>query len=136
MDHVIEQAHEDGYERLGILTGSKLQFLEQDVKVVLDFQNQLMIREDSDKKLLYKFVENEETLNEVLLYSDKISVFLKIFTNQFLYQDSSCIIRYRLLEEEREIVTEIVRDKMEHVFALDVPLVTDICYGNNWYEAK
>ena len=31
---------------------------------------------------------------------------------------------------------EIIRDKMENVYKLKVPLVVDIEEGNNWYDAK
>ena len=39
-------------------------------------------------------------------------------------------------KDEIDIIKEIVRDKMEHVLTLKVPLKVDITYGNNWYEAK
>ena len=40
------------------------------------------------------------------------------------------------LKEEQEIVTKIMKDVMENVIKLKVPLKIDIEYGNNWYEAK
>ena len=40
------------------------------------------------------------------------------------------------LKEEQETVTEIMKDVMENVIKLKVPLKIDIAYGNNWYEAK
>ena len=39
-------------------------------------------------------------------------------------------------EEEREEVAKILKDKMEHVVVLSVPLTVDINYGINWEEAK
>ena len=38
--------------------------------------------------------------------------------------------------EEEEKVKQIVKDKMENVYKLNVPLKVDIGTGNNWYEAK
>lgn len=38
--------------------------------------------------------------------------------------------------DELDEVIKIVRDKMENVYKLSVPLKVDIEYGNNWYEAK
>jgi len=38
--------------------------------------------------------------------------------------------------EERERVTEVVRDTMEHVTDLRVPLVVDIGFGTTWADAK
>ena len=39
-------------------------------------------------------------------------------------------------QEEIEQVSEILRDAMEHVVDLDVPLSIDIHSGKNWAEAK
>lgn len=39
-------------------------------------------------------------------------------------------------KDELDEVIKIVRDKMENVYKLSVPLKVDIEYGNNWYEAK
>lgn len=39
-------------------------------------------------------------------------------------------------KDELEEVKELVRDKMENVIKLDVPLKVDIETGNDWYEAK
>lgn len=41
-----------------------------------------------------------------------------------------------LVESEREIVTEIVRDKMMHAITLSVPLKVSSDYGKDWYETK
>src|SRR5204863_224954 len=38
--------------------------------------------------------------------------------------------------EERERVTVVVRDTMEHVTDLRVPLVVDIGFGTTWADAK
>ena len=39
-------------------------------------------------------------------------------------------------KDELEVVKELVRDKMENVIKLSVPLKVDIETGNDWYEAK
>ena len=39
-------------------------------------------------------------------------------------------------EDELEEVKEIVRDTMENIYKLDVPLKVEINYGKDWYEAK
>jgi len=43
---------------------------------------------------------------------------------------------FNVLLEEKEIVKDIVTRVMENTYKLDVPLVVDIEFGNNWYEAK
>ena len=40
------------------------------------------------------------------------------------------------LEEEKDKVIKIVKEEMENVIKLDVPLNVDIEYGFDWYEAK
>ncbi len=40
------------------------------------------------------------------------------------------------LKNEQKKVTEIMKNVMENVCQLNVPLKIDIEYGNNWYEAK
>jgi len=37
---------------------------------------------------------------------------------------------------EKDKVVNIIRDLMENVYKLDVPLKVDINEGKNWYEAK
>ena len=39
-------------------------------------------------------------------------------------------------ENEVEIMKELIRDVMENIYKLDVPLKVDIEYGRTWYEAK
>ena len=39
-------------------------------------------------------------------------------------------------KDELEEVKALVKDKMENVIKLDVPLKVDIETGNDWYEAK
>lgn len=41
-----------------------------------------------------------------------------------------------IAEEEKTIVSKILRDAMEHVAELSVPLIVDIHSGKNWAEAK
>ena len=39
-------------------------------------------------------------------------------------------------ENEAEIMKNLIRDVMENIYKLDVPLKVDIEYGRTWYEAK
>ncbi|MBP3841986.1 MAG: DNA polymerase I [Bacilli bacterium] len=43
---------------------------------------------------------------------------------------------FNVLNSELDVVREIVRDKMENVYKLSVPLKVDIETGVNWYDAK
>lgn len=43
---------------------------------------------------------------------------------------------FDVVKEEKEIVERIVKDIMENVISLKVPLKVSVDYGINWYEAK
>ena len=38
--------------------------------------------------------------------------------------------------EEKELVEKILKQEMENVIKLKVPLIAELSSGNNWYEAK
>lgn len=39
-------------------------------------------------------------------------------------------------ESEKETVKKILKNSMENVYKLDLPLKVDVCEGRNWYESK
>ena len=39
-------------------------------------------------------------------------------------------------KEEEELVKKIIKEEMENVYKLDVPLKVEIDTGISWYEAK
>ena len=43
---------------------------------------------------------------------------------------------FNLIKEEQDKVTKIVKNTMENTYKLNVPLLVDIEYGTNWYDAK
>ena len=43
---------------------------------------------------------------------------------------------FDVYKDEKEVVEQIVKEKMENVYKLNVPLKADINIGTNWYEAK
>lgn len=43
---------------------------------------------------------------------------------------------FNVVEDELEVVQQLVRDIMENVVSLAVPLSVEIEIGKNWYEAK
>lgn len=94
------------YEGMGIYRDQCLQFMENQTKVVFNFLEQSMVRDDPEKKLSYKFTENHETMNEIFLYENRISVQLPIFTEKFSYHDSCCSIVY-LVDSKDKICYQI-----------------------------
>ena len=43
---------------------------------------------------------------------------------------------FDVYKDEKEVVEQIVKEKMENVYKLNVPLKADINIGTSWYEAK
>ena len=43
---------------------------------------------------------------------------------------------FDVCKDEKEVVEQIVKEKMENVYKLNVPLKADINIGTSWYEAK
>ena len=43
---------------------------------------------------------------------------------------------FEVMNNEVEEMTNIIRDIMENIYKLNVPLKVDIEYGKTWYEAK
>ena len=39
-------------------------------------------------------------------------------------------------EKEKDIVKNILKESMENLYKLDLPLKVDVCEGRNWYESK
>ncbi len=127
MDHVIEQAHEDGYVTSLMNRKRVINELKSSNKLIRNMGERMALNtpiQSTSADLMKKAM--------IDIYEELTRRQLK---SKMLIQVHDELV-FDLLESEKDIVTEIVRDKMEHVFTLDVPLVTDICYGNNWYETK
>ena len=41
---------------------------------------------------------------------------------------------FEVLEEETEVITKLVKDEMQNVVQLRVPIVADLAFGNNWRD--
>ena len=44
-------------------------------------------------------------------------------------------LNFSVVPEEKEIVEKIVLEEMQNAFEMQVPLVADCGWGNNWLEA-
>ena len=101
------------YEVLGIYTNHCLKFQENDVKVILDLKKHCLIRCDSSKKLVYNFIENEETLNDVFVFSTHMLLQIPIYTKHFEVSDCSCVICWRLVLEDEEVCYQICWEEVK-----------------------
>ena len=43
---------------------------------------------------------------------------------------------FNVYDDERDKVVNIVKELMENVYKLDVPLEVSVDFGNDWYDAK
>ena len=43
---------------------------------------------------------------------------------------------FNVLNDEKETVTNVVTSIMENTYKISVPLVVDVNFGTNWYDAK
>lgn len=95
------------YSGDGIFNDNVLKFREKDAMVILDFLNKKMVRDDSEKKLEYSFLENVKTLNSVLLKCNSYLVDISIYTIKFLVDGSCCHVCYKLLDEDSVVDYEV-----------------------------
>lgn len=91
----------------GILTDKELKFKEEDTTVVIDFSNYKMIREDYNKKIVYNFLKDSETLNDLYLKNNNYYFKIPIVTELFDCINNVCTIKYRLVLEDK-VITYIV----------------------------
>ncbi len=95
------------HQTMGIYHQNCLDFFEEDAKVSLDFSKKQMIREDSQKKLVYNFLEKCETVNDVFIKDLNQHLDLAIFTEKFEPHEKSFILVYDLLLEKKKVTYEV-----------------------------
>lgn len=87
----------------GILENNKiLKFLDGKTKVRLDLENNLLKRENEEVSFEYKFIENEKTLNGVLVNELGLEAYVSIFTESIIKEDNFYSVCYRLVDEENK----------------------------------
>ena len=84
-----------------------------------------------------------ETLKKLYLYDDEhkgelittLQMYLR--NNQSIKKTADAMfVHYRTISYRLEKIKQIVKEEMEGVYKLDVPLKVEIDTGINWYEAK
>lgn len=75
--------------------------------VSLDLNNRMLIRNNRDYYLKYKFQENEETENEIKLKDLNQSIKLKIKTEKFKITNNKVEIIYKILDSNETISYQI-----------------------------
>lgn len=127
MNNVIKKAYETGYVKT--LFGRK--------RNIEELKNtNYMIRSSGERMALNTPIQGTSA---DILKKAMIEIYNRFNT---LNLKSKMIIQvhdellFDVKKEELEIVTEIVKEIMEHTYILSVPLKVEINKGENWYEAK
>ena len=127
MDKTIEQAHNDGF----VLT------LFNRKRTIPELNNKnYMIRSSAERMALNTPIQGTSA---DILKKAMIEIYKKFnekgLRSKMLIQVHDELV-FDCLNDELEVVKEIVRDTMENIYKLNVPLSVEINYGNDWYEAK
>ena len=127
MDNTIKKAYECGY--------AKTMFNRK--RIIDELKNtNYMIRQSGERMALNTPIQGTSA---DIIKKAMVLIHKKLKENNL---KSKMIIQvhdelvFDCLKEEQETVTKIMKDVMENVIKLKVPLKIDIEYGNNWYEAK
>lgn len=127
MDKTIMNAHNDGY----VLT------LFNRRRTIPELSNKnYMIRSSAERMALNTPIQGTSA---DILKKAMIEIYKKInvlgLKSKMLLQVHDELV-FDCMNDELEIVIKIVRDIMENIYKLDVPLHVEINYGKDWFEAK
>ena len=127
MDKVVAKAHQDGYVKT-IMNRKRL--IEE-----LNNSN-YMIRSMGERMAMNTPIQGSsaDILKKSMIEIDKEFTKRKLSSKMLLQVHDELI--FNVLLTEKEEVANIVKEIMENTYRLDVPLITDIEFGSNWYEAK
>lgn len=105
---LITNEKEEEYNLLGeydtekkVITYSESNELLTDVKINL--KERVLVRENKDYYLEYRFIENEETENKIKLKELNQSLYLKIITDKFELSENKLEIEYTILDSNEKI---------------------------------
>ena len=127
MDDTIKQAYIDGYTKT--LFNRK--------RVIEELKNSnYMIRQSGERMALNTPIQGTSA---DIIKKAMVKIHQE-FKNQHLKSKMILQVHDELvfdcLENEKNQVTNIMKEVMEHIYKLEVPLKIDVEFGNNWYEAK
>ena len=127
MDSIVEEAYKNGYVKT--LFNRK--------RVIDELNNKnFMVRQSGERIALNTPIQGTSAdimkIAMVKIFNEMKERNLK---SKMLLQVHDELI-FDVPEDEIDEVKEIVRDTMENIYKLDVPLKVEINYGKDWYEAK
>jgi len=127
MNEVIKEAHEEGYVKTIMNRKRVIEELKNPNYMIRSMGERMALNtpiQGSSADILKKsMIEIQQELEKRNLKS------------KMLLQVHDELI-FNVVNEEQEEIEKLVRELMENTYKLSVPLVVDIEFGNNWYEAK
>lgn len=127
MDNTIKKAHEDGYVKTMLNRKRYIPELEN---------RNYMVRSSGERIALNTPIQG--TSADIIKMA-MVSIFKEIkkrnLKSKMIIQVHDELV-FDVPQEEKEEMIELIRDKMENVIPLEVPLKVEIEYGENWYQAK
>ena len=127
MDRIIEKAHNDGFVKT--LMNRK--------RVIDEINNKnYIIRNMGERMALNTPIQGTaaDILKIAMIKLDKEMEKRNLKSKMLLQVHDELI--FNVLNDEKEIMEKLVTDIMEDAYKLNVPLVVDVSFGHNWYEAK
>ena len=127
MDKSIKEAHELGYVKT--LFGR--------IRTIPELENKnYMIRSGAERMALNTPIQGTSA---DIIKKAMVDIFRKLKENnlktKMVVQVHDELV-FDCLKEEQDIVEKIVKETMENVLKISVPLEVDIQSGNDWYQAK
>ncbi len=127
MDNIIIKARETGYVKT--LFGR--------VRIIDEIKNNnFMVRQMGERMALNTPIQGTSADIMKMAMIKVANEFKKNNLNSKMILQVHDEIIVDVVESEKELVSKIVKDCMENVYALKVPLVAELNYGENWYDAK
>ena len=127
MDDMIKKAYTDGY--VTTMFGRK--------RVIEELQNKnFMIRQSGERIALNTPIQGTSA---DIMKKAMVEIFNKMEDNnlksKMLLQVHDELI-FDVINDEKEILSSIVKDTMENTVKLDVPFKVSLDFGKDWYETK
>ena len=127
MNKTIKEGYEKGYVRTMFNRKRTIDELKN---------TNYMIRSSGERMALNTPIQgtSADIIKKAMIEIDKAFTNNNIKSKMILQVHDELV--FDVLENEKEQVITIIKDIMENIYKLDVPLKVDVEYGNDWYQAK
>lgn len=127
MNKEIEEAHKNGYVKTIMNRTRTIEEL---------ISSNYMQRSMGERMALNTPIQGSsaDILKKAMIEIDREFTKLELKSTMLLQVHDELI--FNVLDNEIEKVKEVVKNIMENTIKLDVPLLVDIEFGDNWYDAK